>query len=200
MPDRREFGPGGDPDYYKFTVKVPRGGEDPFRDLFKILFEGEGEIIYDQQREELKKRELKAFLDGKIADFLAPKDPEIEVMIGKNLMRMFTRIFETPKTTITAFYLETIEEIRQAKKAFHELCPKKRISLRKEVIWLELHGVIDGLVKTRQELGLINHVSQNQIGSLERQVMRRLSGGLNWNAQSYSDLIPAVLELREKPV
>lgn len=129
MPYRLESRPSSDPNFYRFAVDIPHGSEQNFRDFFEVLFTGEGgEIIFDQEREAAEKERKKtyeAWLNEKITAFLAPKDPETEAMIGINLMGMFSRIFENRKMTITAFHLGTLEEIRQARMAFHELCSKK---------------------------------------------------------------------------
>lgn len=194
-----------DPDYSGFAVKVPRGGEDSFRELFRILFEGEGEIVFDQQQELLQRERFEAALDEKIADFLAPKDLETEEKIGRNLRRLFSAVFEDGIMKITAFHLGTPEEIRRAKEIFHTICSaqeyvgRRHIDKRAEVNLIERFGLINGEGKTQEEVGLLIGVGLSQVGHIKRHALIRLGNGRHRKAlqEVYANLVPAVLELEE---
>lgn len=205
MCGRFEVEPHSDFDPFKFTVEVPRGDVVPFREVMDAIFPY-GRILYDEEQDAAEKERRESLLNDKITAFLAPKDPETEEKIAANLKRLFKEIFEghlfEPKL-IAAFHLETPAEIQQARRIFHELCSNiPRVGLRDEVVLIERYGLIDGIGKILKDTGCIIGVGPSQAGSIEHHTLARLHNGYSKPStpRAYSDLIPAVLELGERPV
>lgn len=190
----------GNPDSYRVVVDVSRHEIPNFRVALGGLFEEGVDIVSDEERDGREEQMFKERLKGKIDDFLAPKDQQTEEKIAENLKLLLPEIFEWSMTKIAAFHLETPAEIQQARRILHELCSNiPKVGLRDEVVLVERYGLIDGISKTLKDTGHIIGVGPSQAGSIERRTLARLRRGYQrpQTSPAYSDLIPAVLELRK---